>query len=296
MATVNDKVQLQKVETWFDPSEMFRQIAPKGIVNKQVVTSASDCAPAMENEKNLGLGSNMTQEFESRGSISGELPVHNEDSGTAAATSPQNITSIGSKHGTKREFTSEEHSAVDRTSSSDFKIQCESNTSVAHQEANQDLSNVHHEDILSSRKQSTSPPMKHTRNDQGHDLDQPSANYPTPDTSQPPTETLATTLLASPPSATHANEAQAQPSSFTAGTCPFFTGPVPFGGAAQAATDDAKQVKEETDRDGTGEKESVDQVGLGAAMASALESKETREAKEEMGTIETREREGMNME
>lgn len=39
VATVNDKVQLQKVETWFDPLDMFRQIAPNGIVNKEVVGS-----------------------------------------------------------------------------------------------------------------------------------------------------------------------------------------------------------------------------------------------------------------
>ena len=37
VATVNEKVQLQKVETWFDPLEMFRQIAPKGVGNKEVV-------------------------------------------------------------------------------------------------------------------------------------------------------------------------------------------------------------------------------------------------------------------
>lgn len=37
MATVNDKVQLQSVQTWFDPLEMFRQIAPNGIVNKELV-------------------------------------------------------------------------------------------------------------------------------------------------------------------------------------------------------------------------------------------------------------------
>lgn len=39
VATVNEKVQLQKVETWFDPLDMFRQIAPNGIVNKEVVGS-----------------------------------------------------------------------------------------------------------------------------------------------------------------------------------------------------------------------------------------------------------------
>ncbi|KAF1991597.1 hypothetical protein K402DRAFT_322458 [Aulographum hederae CBS 113979] len=37
VANVDDKVRLQAVHTWFDPLEMFRQIAPKGIVNKEVV-------------------------------------------------------------------------------------------------------------------------------------------------------------------------------------------------------------------------------------------------------------------
>lgn len=37
IAHVNEKVQLQSVETWFDPLEMFRQIAPNGIVNKTIV-------------------------------------------------------------------------------------------------------------------------------------------------------------------------------------------------------------------------------------------------------------------
>lgn len=33
---MDDQVRLQKVETWFDPLEMFRQIAPNGIVNKEI--------------------------------------------------------------------------------------------------------------------------------------------------------------------------------------------------------------------------------------------------------------------
>ena len=41
VAQVDDKVRLQKVETWFDPMEMFRQIAPNGIVNKETVRSKS---------------------------------------------------------------------------------------------------------------------------------------------------------------------------------------------------------------------------------------------------------------
>jgi len=34
VAKVDDKVRLQSVETWFDPMEMFRQIAPTGAVSK----------------------------------------------------------------------------------------------------------------------------------------------------------------------------------------------------------------------------------------------------------------------
>jgi hypothetical protein len=44
VATVNDKVQLQSVRTWFDPMEMFRQIAPDGVVKKEEVNK--DLSPA----------------------------------------------------------------------------------------------------------------------------------------------------------------------------------------------------------------------------------------------------------
>lgn len=37
VAKVNDKLQLQSVDTWFDPLTMFRQIAPNGIVNQEIV-------------------------------------------------------------------------------------------------------------------------------------------------------------------------------------------------------------------------------------------------------------------
>jgi hypothetical protein len=39
VAEVNDKVQLGKVETWYDPLIMFRQIAPNGVVNESARTS-----------------------------------------------------------------------------------------------------------------------------------------------------------------------------------------------------------------------------------------------------------------
>jgi len=293
---VNDKVQLQKVETWFDPLEMFRQIAPKGIVNKQVVASATDFAPAMEEEQIPGFNSNMTPKFESKGSGSGERPLHNEDSGTVAASSAQNTGSVGSKHGTKRGFTSEESSTIDRTTSSDVANQSKNTTSSAHQEANQDPRSVHHGNILSSPKQAPSPLTEQTINDQGHNLDQPPMTDSTASTSHSQNHTLPTTLLPSPPSAVHADEAQVQLSNFTAGACPFFTGPVPFGGAMQAATDDSRKVKEQRDSDEVGAAELVDKVGLGVASASAEGSNETNETREEMGTIEQREREGMNKE
>jgi hypothetical protein len=35
VAKVDDKVRLQSVETWFDPLEMFRQIAPEGVVKRE---------------------------------------------------------------------------------------------------------------------------------------------------------------------------------------------------------------------------------------------------------------------
>lgn len=292
---MNDKVQLQKVETWFDPLEMFRQIAPKGIVNKQVVESATDCALAMEKEQTPGSGSNVIPELKPKNSISGERPVHNEDTGTMAASSPQITASVGSKHGTKREFTSEESSTIECTTSSDFENQYRSTASLAHQEANQDPRNVHYENLLSNPKQAPAPSTEQSINDQGHNLDQPPTTDSTASTSHSQTYTLPTTLLPSPPSAVHADEAQAQLSNFTAGACPFFTGPVSFGGAAQA-TDDAKKVREERDRDGIGEEELVNKVGLGAALASAEGSNETKETREEMGTIERREREGMNKE
>ena len=36
-AWVDDQVRVKKLETWFDPVEMFRQIAPNGIINKETV-------------------------------------------------------------------------------------------------------------------------------------------------------------------------------------------------------------------------------------------------------------------
>ncbi|KEQ84408.1 hypothetical protein M438DRAFT_405636 [Aureobasidium pullulans EXF-150] len=48
VATVDDAVRLQEVNTYFDPIEMFRQIAPNGIVNKQVVDKRIDPSAALD--------------------------------------------------------------------------------------------------------------------------------------------------------------------------------------------------------------------------------------------------------
>lgn len=41
VAHLSDKLQVTKLETWFDPIEMFRQIAPEGIVRKDVAAAAA---------------------------------------------------------------------------------------------------------------------------------------------------------------------------------------------------------------------------------------------------------------
>ena len=53
VAHVNDKLQVLKLETFFDPLEMFRQITPSGVVNKEIAVDndiASDNEMTIENE------------------------------------------------------------------------------------------------------------------------------------------------------------------------------------------------------------------------------------------------------
>ncbi|KAF1916762.1 hypothetical protein BDU57DRAFT_517046 [Ampelomyces quisqualis] len=51
VASVNDKVQLQAVRTWFDPLDMFRQIAPQGVVKKEVVKEGLSAEDVVEQEQ-----------------------------------------------------------------------------------------------------------------------------------------------------------------------------------------------------------------------------------------------------
>lgn len=56
IATVDNQARIQKVETWFDPLEMFRQIAPDGIVTKEKIITQLDGseAPVSKNESSQG--------------------------------------------------------------------------------------------------------------------------------------------------------------------------------------------------------------------------------------------------
>lgn len=76
VARVDDKVRLQKVETWFDPMEMFRQIAPNGIVNKEIVEvkpgiqASTDEVPTTS-QKDKGEAMSIQSGGEARDSVTG---------------------------------------------------------------------------------------------------------------------------------------------------------------------------------------------------------------------------------
>ena len=61
VATVDDKVRLQNVQTWFDPLEMFRQIAPNGVVNKESIPKTVSIA--LEDEDQTKEGPKASQDM-----------------------------------------------------------------------------------------------------------------------------------------------------------------------------------------------------------------------------------------
>jgi hypothetical protein len=67
VASVNDKVQLQAVRTWFDPLDMFRQIAPDGVVKKETVEKGMRPEDVVEQtQKELGVATSAEQELPDR--------------------------------------------------------------------------------------------------------------------------------------------------------------------------------------------------------------------------------------
>jgi hypothetical protein len=55
VATVNDKLQLQSVRTWFDPMDMFRQIAPNGVVKKDAVDKTLTPGEAIDSDQKVEI-------------------------------------------------------------------------------------------------------------------------------------------------------------------------------------------------------------------------------------------------
>jgi hypothetical protein len=58
VASVDDKVRLQAIQTWMDPLEMFRQIAPQGIVNRQAMNRELDKELALDEDASANSNSN----------------------------------------------------------------------------------------------------------------------------------------------------------------------------------------------------------------------------------------------
>lgn len=52
---MNDKLQLQGVRTWFDPMDMFRQIAPDGVVKKEAVDKSLSPGDALDSETKVEI-------------------------------------------------------------------------------------------------------------------------------------------------------------------------------------------------------------------------------------------------
>lgn len=52
---MNEKLQLQSVRTWFDPMDMFRQIAPDGIVDKDAVDKSVPPGDALDNDTKIEI-------------------------------------------------------------------------------------------------------------------------------------------------------------------------------------------------------------------------------------------------
>lgn len=53
VATVDDKLRLQSIDTWMDPLDMFRQIAPSGVVNKESTNHKAQRDEAMHGSDGL---------------------------------------------------------------------------------------------------------------------------------------------------------------------------------------------------------------------------------------------------
>lgn len=85
VAKVDDKVRLQSVETWFDPMEMFRQIAPTGEVTRAVVAAKpGEDAATLLHDKELIPGEEALHSADSTSTVIGD----GEIAGATSAACP----------------------------------------------------------------------------------------------------------------------------------------------------------------------------------------------------------------
>lgn len=83
IATVDDQARIQKVETWFDPLEMFRQIAPDGIVTREKII------PQLDGNKAPWSNNVSSQSEQGPASSEEEAAKENDQQGNAAIETPR---------------------------------------------------------------------------------------------------------------------------------------------------------------------------------------------------------------
>ncbi|RMY44843.1 hypothetical protein D0863_16149 [Hortaea werneckii] len=97
VAKVDDKVRLQELDTWFDPLDMFRQIAPKGIVNKENMNRKVDPESALDVDSHyVPSEPKVAQPEQPNGQAKATEPAH-----PISATQPNNEAIIPDHDGVK---------------------------------------------------------------------------------------------------------------------------------------------------------------------------------------------------
>ncbi|KAI7208637.1 hypothetical protein KC333_g9066 [Hortaea werneckii] len=97
VAKVDDKVRLQELDTWFDPLDMFRQIAPKGIVNKENMNRKVDPESALDVDSHyVPSEPKVAQPEQPNGQAKNTEPAH-----PISATQPNNEAIIPDHDGVK---------------------------------------------------------------------------------------------------------------------------------------------------------------------------------------------------
>lgn len=88
VATVDDKVRLQDLQTWMDPLEMFRQIAPGGIVNKTTMNRKVDKEAALDEPAETDSKAAPERQDEDKSFSEAARPRHVLESTGKAASAP----------------------------------------------------------------------------------------------------------------------------------------------------------------------------------------------------------------